>query len=311
MNGRNSYLVVGVFVSLGLGALIFMILSFAGGRSSEPNARYTVFFERDVSGLTMGAPVRYLGVGVGQVVAMRLAAHDSTKVRVDLEILQSTPISSATYAALSFQGVTGVAFISLAADQGAQTTDLAAGDFEYPIIPSRAVGLAAILTEAPEIAHQVAVLLDRATRLLDEENTTSLSRTVANIEAITESLAGGGDAMASLPEQLGAVLLKIETTFGQVQATLDQVEPELSVTMSRLSEASTHLANVSSRLDGWLADGDGEMSGFIRGGLGQTPALIAEMRSTMRELEKLLAEMRKDPSQLVYKPQSDPVVVEP
>ncbi len=309
MNGRNSYLVVGVFVSIGLVTLIVMILSFAGGRSTEPNVRYTILFQRDISGLTLGAPVRYLGVGVGQVVDMILTTVDSTMVRVDLEVLQSTPITTATYASLAFQGVTGVAFIGLAADRSGQTNNLIADEFEYPVIPTRDIGLAAILSEAPEITHQLAQLLDRASRLLDEDNSAAFSRSLANIEKFTESLAG--DALASLPDQLRIVLGEIDNTFGQVQATLDQVEPDLLATMSKLNQASTNLADISARLDGWLTDNDRDMRQFISGGLGQTAALIADTRSTMRELEKLLAELREVPSQLIYKPQSEPVIIEP
>ncbi len=309
MNGRNSYLVVGVFVSIGLVTMIVMILSFAGGRSTEPDMRYTILFQRDISGLTLGAPVRYLGVGVGQVVDMILTTVDSTMVRVDLEVLQSTPITTATYASLAFQGVTGVAFISLAADRSGQTNNLIADEFEYPVIPTRDIGLAAILSEAPEITHQVAQLLDRASRLLDEDNSAAFSRSLANIEKFTESLAG--DALASLPDQLRIVLGEIDNTFGQVQATLDQVEPDLLATMSKLNQASTNLADISARLDGWLTDNDRDMRQFISGGLGQTAALIADTRSTMRELEKLLAELREVPSQLIYKPQSEPVIIEP
>jgi ABC-type transporter Mla subunit MlaD len=65
MNGRNSYLIVGAFVSIGLVALVTMILMFAGRRTTEPTVQYTVLFERDISGLTVGAPARYLGVEVG------------------------------------------------------------------------------------------------------------------------------------------------------------------------------------------------------------------------------------------------------
>ena len=90
MNGRNSYLVVGIFVSVGIVTLIVMSFILAGGRYAEPTTRYTVFFERDISGLTLGAPVRYLGVAVGQVDAMRLTTTDDTRVRVDLEVLRST-----------------------------------------------------------------------------------------------------------------------------------------------------------------------------------------------------------------------------
>ncbi len=311
MNGRNSYLVVGVFVSIGLVTLIVMILSFAGGRSTEPNTRYTVFFQRDISGLTLGAPVRYLGVGVGQVVDLSLTTHGGINVRIDIEVLQSTPVTTATYASLAFQGITGVAFISLAADQDGQANELVAGDFEYPVIPARAVGLAALLSDAPQITHKVTQLLDRANQLLDENNRAALGRSLANIEKLTESLVGEDDAVASLPNQLRTILGQIENTLEQLQATLDQATPDVLTTMTKLNQASTNLASISARLDGWLADNDRDMQQFISAGLGQTAALIADTRSTMRELEKLVAELRENPSQLIYKPQNEPEIVEP
>ena len=311
MNGRNSYLVVGLFVSIGLVTLIAMILNFAGGRSTEPNTRYTVLFERDISGLTLGAPVRYLGVGVGQVVGMGLTKHDGTKVRVDLEVLQSTPISTSTYASLAFQGVTGVAFISLGADQNEQTKKLVAEDFEYPVISTRNIGLSALLSDAPAITHKLIEILDRVSQLLDENNRSAISRSLANIENFTESLAANDNSMASLPDQLRSVLGEFEITLTDVRGTINRAEPGLVATMTNLDQASANLANISARLDGWLTENDRDVEQFISGGLGQMAVLITDTRNTIRELEKLLADLRANPSQLVYKPQSEPVVVEP
>lgn len=301
MNGRNSYLIVGIFVSIGLVTLIVMSFIFAGGRSTEPTTRYIIFFQRDVSGLTLGAPVRYLGVRVGEVNTMSLTTHDFTEVRVDLEVLQSTPITAATYASLAFQGVTGVAFISLAADQNGQTNKLVADDFEYPVIPTRDTGLAALLSDAPEITRKVTQLLDQASQLLDENNQAALAGSLANIEAMTESL----------PGELRTVLAEGENTLRQLRSTLDQAQPDVVATMKQLNEASTSLANISARMDGWLTENDRQMEQFMSAGLAQIPALIADTRNTMRELEKLLVELRDNPSQLVYKPQTEPVVVEP
>jgi phospholipid/cholesterol/gamma-HCH transport system substrate-binding protein len=301
MNGRNSYLIVGIFVSIGLVTLIVMSFIFAGGRSTEPTTRYIIFFQRDVSGLTLGAPVRYLGVRVGEVNTMSLTTHDFTEVRVDLEVLQSTPITAATYASLAFQGVTGVAFISLAADQNGQTNKLVADDFEYPVIPTRETGLAALLSDAPEITRKVTQLLDQASQLLDENNQAALAGSLANIEAMTESL----------PGELRTVLAEGENTLRQLRSTLDQAQPDIVATMKQLNEASTSLANITARMDSWLTENDRQMEQFMSAGLAQIPALIADTRNTMRELEKLLVELRDNPSQLVYKPQTEPVVVEP
>ena len=311
MNGRNNYLVVGIFVTSGIVLLVALSLMFAGGSSTEPSQRYTVFFHRDISGLTLGAPVRYLGVGVGQVVDMRLMTNNGTSVRVDLEVLQSTPINSATYASLAFQGVTGVAFISLAADDVEQPMALDAGDFEYPVIPARDVGLAALLSDGPEITHKITLLLDRANRILGEENQAVITRSLANIENLSGSLADQENTIAALPEQLHKILEQVEKSISQLQSTLDQAEPDLLDTMVMINKTATNLANISARMDGWVAGHDRDVDQFISGGLAQVPALITDTKNTIRELEKLLAELRNNPSQLVYKPQTEPVVVEP
>ncbi len=310
MYGRNSYLIVGVFISVGLVMMVAMILFFAGGRATERTVRYTVLFERDISGLTLGAPARYLGVEVGQVIAMNLVTHNGTKVRVDLEVLQSTPVTTASYASLAFQGVTGVAFISLASDQDIRAIPLVSGDSEYPVIPARNVGLAALLSDGPEIARKISELLDRANQLLDQENRDSLGRSLASIDKLTHSLAAQEETIGALPQQLKSVLEKIGTTVSELQATLDQAGPDLVATMQALNHTSDNLVNISERMDSWLTDHDRDMRQFMDGGLAKAPALIADTRNTMRELEKLLNELRENASQLVYEPKSEAVPVE-
>lgn len=310
MNGRNSYLIVGAFVSVGIIALVAMILFFAGGRATEQTVRYTVLFERDISGLTLGAPARYLGVEVGQVIAMSLVTQNGTRVRVDLEVLQSTPVTTASYASLAFQGVTGVAFISLASDQNIRAMPLVAGDSEYPLIPARDVGLAALLSDAPDIAHKISGLLDRANQLLDQENRDRFGRSLASIEKLTQSLAAQEETISALPQRLQSVLEKIGTTVSELQATLDQVKPDFVATMRSLNQTGENLANISTRMDEWLTDHDRDMRQFMDGGLAKAPALIADTRNTMREFEKLLNELRENASQLVYEPKSEAVPVE-
>ena len=310
MNGRSSYLIVGAFVSVGLVALVTMILFLAGDRSTESRVRYTVFFERDISGLTVGAPARYLGVEVGQVVVMSLESRNGTKVRVDLEVLQSTPVTTATYASLAFQGVTGVAFISLASDQDVAGMPLVVGDSDYPVIPARNTGLAALLSDGPEITRKINELLDKANQLLNQENRDSLGRSLASIDKLAQSLAAQEETIGALPQQLQLVLEQIGTTVGELQTIIGQAGPDVVATMKALNQTSDNLISISARMDTWLADHDRELQQFMDGGLAKAPALIADTRNTMREFEKLVNELRENASQLVYEPQSEAVAVE-
>jgi len=90
---------------------LFVLLSVLGGVAlgltlgrgdtrSEPQT-YSVSFERDISGLVIGAPVTYLGVRVGDVRSIKLSASDHPVVEVLIEIDGLTPVNSATYARLA------------------------------------------------------------------------------------------------------------------------------------------------------------------------------------------------------------------
>ena len=50
---------------------------------------------------------------------------------------------------------------------------------------------------------------------------------------------------------------------------------------------------------------------FIDNGLGQVPELIYDLRSTLRDVQKLLHQLKEDPSQLIHRPPDDALEVKP
>ena len=52
------------------------------------------------------------------------------------------------------------------------------------------------------------------------------------------------------------------------------------------------------------------MEDFLNNGLGQVPELVSDARDALREMEKLLQELRDNPSRLVYKPVDNAVNLE-
>jgi ABC-type transporter Mla subunit MlaD len=168
-----------------------------------------------------------------------------------------------------------------------------------------------MLSSAPEIIIKLDSLLTRAGELFGEDNRNRISGTLQNVETLTASLAGSSDTLAALPQDLSNTLTEIQTTVGDLRSMIGQAQPDLSATLANINRSSENLASLTSRFDVMLRDHEGDVERFMQDGLGEAPALLRESRAMLRDLEKLVAELKDDPSQLVHRPPSDALEMEP
>jgi phospholipid/cholesterol/gamma-HCH transport system substrate-binding protein len=306
----NDNFRVGVFVAVALALFVGITLWLTGTRGGEPTTGYSMFFEKDVSGLMLGGPVYYLGVEVGTVTEMEIIPGDPMSVRVDIEVLESTPIDTGTYASLAYQGITGVAVINLVGDPGMNLPLKKPPGYEYPVVEVRDTGLAALLSDAPGIIEKVNALLERAGAIFGEENRALLADTLRNVETLSGTLSAEREAFAALPESLNRTLAEIRDSLRDVQQAVGDMRPGLGATVENLESLSGSLGSLAERLDAWAAANSSDMQDFMAGGLGQVPALVSDARDTVRELEKLLRALRENPSQLIHRPIDDAVEVD-
>ena len=309
MYERTNYLAVGVFILIGAFALLGVGLWVSGVGQTVPMSRYTIIFERDVNGLSEGSPVRYMGVEVGQVTLIQLFPAEDAAIEVRIEIAASTPIDSGTYASLGYQGITGVAFINLAAEPGEQGELVVTAGHDYPVIPTRDVGIAALLNSGPELLAQVNNVLDDVRTLLSEKNLGAATRSLENVEQFTGALAEQRAALAGLPVRMNESLDQLQNTLEGVALFTEEAKPELLVAMQNLRQATDKLVKVSGSVEHWLVENDAAIDSFLAGGVGETAALVSDTREAMRELEKLGAELRNNPSRVIHKPKLDPVAI--
>ena len=263
MEERTSYLIVGAFLLIATVMLIGLTAWFGGTVGSTSYSRYLVLFKSDISGLTPGNPVRYLGVDVGQVTSISLMPGNAKTVRVEIDVSQVTPIDAGTFAGLSFQGVTGVAFINLGSEAGEHSPIQVTQGYDYPVIPSRNVGIAALLEDTPQLVSRVTELLDRAGSLLDESNQASVKRTLNNLEELTATLADQRAQIASIPQRLDEVLINLDRAVQQLPELLTQVQPDVTAAAKNLNLASERLATLTGRLDELLEENDTEVRSFV------------------------------------------------
>ncbi|MCP4046325.1 MAG: MCE family protein [Gammaproteobacteria bacterium] len=308
MNNKNF--AVGLFVAVGLAVFVAGTLWLTGRQGSEPTTYYSMFFEKDVSGLMLGGPVFYLGVDVGTVTAMEIIPGNPMRVRVDAEVLKSTPINSGTFASLAFQGITGVAVIKLSADPGVYEYLSADTENGHPVIEVRDAGFSALLARAPGVVDRIDSLLLQVSEILGEENREFVSGILADLKTVTNALASNEQTISELPELLKETIEELQVNLEQIKAMLANMESPLSSTLTNLEQTTQNLAQMTARLDAWTEINDTDMNAFMGDGLGQVPALVTEARATIREVNKLMNDLRRDPSTLIYKPNEEAVEVE-
>jgi phospholipid/cholesterol/gamma-HCH transport system substrate-binding protein len=303
---------VGLFVSIAIAVLVAFVIWLTGRTGVEEMKRYSLMFSKDVSGLAVGGPVKYMGMNIGSVVQMNLERADGIKVRVDIDVLESTPVDSGTYASLALQGITGVAVVNLSTKPGSDHAPLHTLEGrEHPEIPVVITGFSALMAHAPEIMNKLNSLLTQAGEILGEENQAAIAGTLENISDLTTSLAEERKTIAAIPGNLNQTISDIQATVLQLQDTVGELRPGIGSIVENIDHSSQNLASLTGRLDTMMQEHQDDMGRFMEEGLGEAPALMAETRAALRDLEKLVQEMQHDPSQLIYRQAENSVNIEP
>ncbi len=113
MEIRARYVLVGLFtLAVILGGFGFVYwLQNAGGLGKRTN--YDIQFSNTVSGLLKGSAVLFDGIRVGEVTGLRLVPENPRIIKATISIDENTPVRTDTLVSLEFQGLTGVAAVTL------------------------------------------------------------------------------------------------------------------------------------------------------------------------------------------------------
>ena len=126
MAKRNIEILVGLFVVLGLAALLFVALKAANLTSFSSGDTYTLTARFDnIGGLKTRAPVRAAGVVVGRITSISLDGKSFQGV-VSMEVQRQFQFPKDTAAKILTAGLLGDQYVGL--EPGGDDKNLAAGD---------------------------------------------------------------------------------------------------------------------------------------------------------------------------------------
>jgi phospholipid/cholesterol/gamma-HCH transport system substrate-binding protein len=300
MEREANYAAVGAFVLIValLGALF--VYWYSDTREHRDYNRYEIYFTGSVSGLDKGGAVRYLGVGVGRVVDIRIDPRDSSRVQVIVDIDARTPISPQTVAELQLQGVTGLLYIDLREDHKTQPTSPPVAGLKYPVIRSAPSRFDVFLASLPELVAGANDVVKRADRLLSNENLSAVSAAIGNLDKASSRLPQTVHDLNSLIGELRAASTELTASAQSAHQLLDSAQPEVRATLDRVRTIADNLAGFSIQLNKAIAENRQDIRTFTHEGLPEIERFVREGRAAAEDIQALANSLRENPNQILY-----------
>jgi phospholipid/cholesterol/gamma-HCH transport system substrate-binding protein len=219
-----NYPLVGLFV-LGLGAaLIAGVLWLAsGGALQKKYDLYLAIEDESVAGLNLHAPVKYSGVNVGKVQEIRLDPGNPQRVYLLFAIERGTPIKEDTVAVLKTQGLTGIAYVELSGGARDSPPLRVTAASEYPVIRTKP----SLSTRLENVLTTVLAKLDGTSSsinaILSDENRAAFKSALADIAAVSHTIAAHKDTIDAGMAKVGPVIDRIGRSADAVEKMGNEV----------------------------------------------------------------------------------------
>lgn len=229
MENKAHAIAAGAFVLGLIAVLVALVVWFT--RDNTVRNIYELSTSDAVSGLQPQAMVRYRGIAVGKVTLIDFDPKRKGNVRVRISVDERVPLTQSSYATLSYQGVTGLAFIALD-DKGGSTVALVPNNDDPPRLPLKQSALAQLQDRGEAIINQVEEVTKRANTLLGDTNQKRFA-----------------DALENIAQAAGSANDLTKRLDNTVKTSLDPALKAMPDALTRVKTAATDVSRVANNLN--------------------------------------------------------------
>lgn len=303
METRANHVLIGLFTLVVAALLVAFSLWAAKFASDSSWHEYDVVFSEAVTGLGIGGTVQFNGITVGEVRRLEIDPRDPNKVLVRVRIKADTPIKTDTDARLAFVGLTGITQIQLRS-LNAKSPDMIPTEINpVPRIVAKESALSKLFSSTDDIATTATNLLLRLNETFSDDNIRNISRTLDNLEKVSGTVAAERGEIAATIRDTRAAVAKLDSTLASTDSIAKKLDagladqlPELIAKLDRTLVQYEALAKNANRI--METNGDA-IDNFSQQGLAQVGPAIAELRTLLKQLRRLSAEIEQKPNALI------------
>jgi phospholipid/cholesterol/gamma-HCH transport system substrate-binding protein len=273
METKANYTVIGLFtlmVIIGVFAFVYWFQNIGG---TGERAFYRVQFEGSVSGLRTGASVLFNGIKVGEVSDLKLNPERPKEVIATVSIDKAVTVRRDTEIGLEFQGLTGIAALSLKG--GSPALPALVGSKEDPPVLIAPPGATTDVTQAAR---------DTMRRVDDFilENQKAFHSALQNIDTFAGALARNSERIDKITEGLQNLTGGADGKSGEI------------------NEAARSIRTLSDNLDKRTASITAGVDRLTGNGNRQINSLASDAHRTLAEIERAVKNLDRNPSRLIF-----------
>jgi phospholipid/cholesterol/gamma-HCH transport system substrate-binding protein len=285
LENKAHALIAGLFTLTML--VIAVVIGLWFTRDKVARLPYEMVTQLSIPGLNPQAAVRYRGLDVGIVDGIFFDPKVAGQILVHMNIKVGTPITQSTYGVLSYQGVTGIAYVELD-DDGSKPAPLVSSKEHTARIEMRPSLLDQLQKRGLAILLQTDQIAIRLNELLAPGNQKSIITAFDNVGRAALALEG-------IPAQIKPTLDRLPGLVKETELTLASVA-KLSNSVARLGESMQAKDGVLGKLSD-AADQVGATANRIEL---ETQPMTKDIRASVRTVNRAAESVMERPQGFIF-----------
>jgi len=282
METRANYVVIGLFTLAVIAGGFGFVYWFSRTGDGGERAVYRVVFDGAVSGLRTGGWVLFNGIKVGEVSDLKLNPENPRQVVATIVVDKAVPMRADTRVGLDFQGLTGIASISVKGG-AADAAPLVSEKGQPATLIADPTATQDVTTTIRDVAASAGALVKRVDEVL-VENRESLKTTLGNLETFSSALARNS-------ERLDRIMAGLDDFAG-------------SDIKTELVDTARSMRTLTDNLDKRTAEISVGLTRFSNNGLREYEALAVDARRTLADLGRAIRNFDRNPQRVLFGPSS-------
>jgi phospholipid/cholesterol/gamma-HCH transport system substrate-binding protein len=299
METRANYVLIGLFTLAIVVAGFGFVYWFTQTGAGTERASYRILFDGSVSGLRQGASVLFNGIKVGEVTDLKLNPQDPKQVSAIVGIDKSVPVRSDTKVSLEFQGLTGIASISLKGGS-LNAAPLPVEQGQLPTLMADSGATQEVTQSIRDLASRADGVLQRLDGIL-ADNEKPFNDIMVNLKTFTETLDRKSVALDEVLANAKNFTAALDRNSDRLDKIMANVESMTDAdTKKDLLDTVRSVRVLAENLDKRTAEISAGLTKFTGSGLREWEQLAVDGRKTLAQLDRAVRNLDRDPSRVIF-----------